>query len=98
MPVIYVSHSHILWRCPMSYLSSQPPEITDEKLVTITSLGRQRLGTRKAFCRRARPPDGLYRTRRGAPDRVPARQSDFLVPMAKRSASCRGIRPPTDCP
>src|ERR1700737_321872 len=32
MPVIYVSHSHILWRCPMSHLSSQPPEITAENL------------------------------------------------------------------
>src|ERR1700736_6483372 len=32
MPVIYVSHSHILWRCRMSHLSSQPPEITAENL------------------------------------------------------------------
>jgi hypothetical protein len=30
--VIYLSHSHILWRCPMSHLSSQPPEITAENL------------------------------------------------------------------
>src|SRR5260370_2972400 len=32
MSVIYVSHSHILWRCPMSHRSSQPPEITAENL------------------------------------------------------------------
>ena len=33
----------------MSHLSSQPPEITAEKLVTITSLGRQRWAREKRF-------------------------------------------------
>src|SRR5260221_14119798 len=32
MHVIYVSDSHILWRYPMSHLSSQPPEIAAENL------------------------------------------------------------------
>src|ERR1700751_4989500 len=32
MQVICMSKSHILWRCPMPLLSSQPPEITAENL------------------------------------------------------------------
>src|SRR5258708_37106064 len=32
MHVIFVSDSHILWRYPMSHLSSQPPEIAAENL------------------------------------------------------------------
>src|SRR5262249_55620617 len=47
---------------------------------------------RKAFCRRARPLDGLYRTRRGAPDRVPSRQPDLLIPVARCPAARRGLR------
>ena len=42
----------------------------DRKPGTIARLGGQTMGARKAVCRRARPADGLCRTRRGAPGRV----------------------------
>ena len=95
---------HNPWVIAVTVTLATIMEVLDTSIANVAlphiagSLGGQRLGSREAFCRRTRPPNGIYRTRRRAPDRIPSRQPDLLIPMARRPAARRAPRSSADRP